>query len=103
MDIAVRLDMNLNRLRTCRGELLEIEIGTRHHQMDIPIEAGRDLAGECDDIGTERKIRHEMRVHDIEVKRLRSGRLGAANLVRQTSEVRSQQRRQYRYLHQALR
>ena len=91
--IAVRLDVDLNRLRAGLRERLEIEIRTVHHQMDVPIEVRRDLAAERDDVRTERHVRNERRIHDVDVKCLRPRCLGAEDVVRQMAVIRGQQRR----------
>ena len=93
MEIAIRLHMNLNRLRTSRGELLKIQIGTRHHEMHVPVEVRRHALTQGDDVRTERQVRHEVRIHDVDVQRLGGGRLRTQNLLPQLRIIRSQQRR----------
>ena len=87
VQVAVGLDVDLDRLRAGRGEFLKVEVGTRHHEVHVAVEAGRNPLRERDDVGTEREVRHEVRVHDVEVQRLGAGRLRAQDLVSEPSEV----------------
>ena len=95
VQVAVGLDVYLYRLRAGLGELLEVEVGTRHHEMHVAVEAGRDALRERHYVRPEREVGHEVRVHDVEVERLGAGCLRTENLVRQPPEVGGQQRRQY--------
>ena len=102
VQVAVRLDVHLDRLGAGRGELLQIEIGARHHQVDVAVEAGSGPLCERDDVGAEREVRDKVRVHDVEVQRLGARGLGPENLVREPSEIGREQRRQDFNLHRLI-
>ena len=92
VEVAVRLDVNLYRLRPCPGEGFQVEVGTVHHQMDVPVEIRGDPARERDDVRTERQVGDERRIHDVDVQRIRARVFGAANPVGETSVVRREER-----------
>ena len=73
VDVAVRLHVDLNRLRARLRERFEIQVGTRHHQMDIAVEIRLDAARKRHDVGTEREVRYEVGIHHVDVQRLRAG------------------------------
>ena len=87
VQIAVRLDVHLYRLRARRDELLEIEVGTRQHEMHVAVEAWTSPAAEVDDGRTEAHVRHEVRIHYVDVYRVSAGRLGALQLVGKAAKV----------------
>ena len=93
VQVAVGLDVNLQSLRTGLDERFQIKVRTRHHEVDVAVEAGRGAPRERDNIGPEREVRHEVRVHDVEVQGLGARRLGPQDLVGETTEVRREQRR----------
>ncbi len=87
VQIAVRLDVYLQRLRARRGESLQIEVRPRHHQMHVAAKARRRLAGERHHVRPERNVRNEVRIHDIQVQRFGAGCFRTADFGGELSEV----------------
>ena len=81
VEVAVGLHVDLDRLRAGGGERLKVEVGTGEHQVDVAKEAWCDAAAERDDVWAEGEVRHEVRVHDVDVQGVGAGRLGAADLI----------------------
>ena len=92
VEVAIGLDMDLDRLRTSRGELLEVKVGTRHHQVDVAVEVRCGALRERHDIRAERQVRHEVRIHDVEMQGLRAGHLRPQDLIPQPPEIGRQKR-----------
>ena len=101
VEIAIRLDVNLNRLRACGGKLVDVEIGARHHEMDVAVERWAGLPAEVDDRRTEAHVRHEVRIHDVDVQGICARRLGAPRLFGEASEVCRKKRRKDLYFQES--
>ena len=101
VEIAVRLDVYLERLRAGGGELLDVEVGARHHEMDVAVERGAGLPAEVDDRRTEAHVGHEVRIHDVDVQGVCARRLGAPRLFGEASEVCRKKRRKDLYLQES--
>ena len=94
VQIAIGLDMQLQRLRAGGGERLEIQVGATHHQMHIAVKPGRDLPAERDHVGPEGKVGHKAGIHNVDMQRVRKRIFGTANFVGQRAVVGREQRRQ---------
>ena len=92
VEITIGLDVDLDRLRAGLGEGLKIEVGTRHHEVHVPVEPRRRALCKRHDVRTERQVRHEVRIHDVKMQRLRAGRLRPQDLVPEPSEIGRQKR-----------
>ena len=72
------------------------------YQVDVAVEARAGPAAEVDDRRTEGHVRHEVRVHDVEVDGVRARRLRAPELVGEMAEVRGEERGQDVELHHSM-
>jgi len=55
--------------------------------VDVAEEPRRDAARERHHVGAEREVRHEMRVHDVEVQRVRAGPRHAGDFRAERADV----------------
>ena len=72
-------------------ESRNVKIGVLNHQMTIERELGR-LPQRTHQLRSERDVRHEMTIHDIDVDDRAAAFRGPADLLAQTREIRRQNR-----------
>ena len=101
MEVAVGLHVYLDGLRAGGGERLEVEVGAGKHQVDVAVQAWGGTAAQRHDVWPERKVGHEVGVHDVEVQGVGARCLGAADLIREGSVVCRQERGEYLEIHAA--
>jgi hypothetical protein len=93
MEIAIRLYMKLKSLGARVDEFLEIEIGTRHHQMNVAVKVGRNFLRKRNYIRPERKIGDKVGIHYVEMERIGPRRFGPKDFIGEAAEVGRQKRR----------
>jgi hypothetical protein len=93
MEIAIRFNMKLKSLGARVDKLLKIEIGARHHQMDVTVEVWRNLLRKRDNIWPEGKIGNKVRIHYVEMERIGPRRFGPKDFIGEAAEVGRQKRR----------
>jgi hypothetical protein len=84
-------DVHRDEVSARLGELREIRRRVGGHQVTVETQASVGTE-RCDNRDTERDVRHEVTVHDVEVEKI-GAPLDGRHLFRQTAEVRRQQRR----------
>ena len=74
------------------GELTQEDIGIRNHQVNVEGKLGHFLQ-RFDDRWTDRQVRYEMAVHDVDVQQIGSASFDRGHFVGQTGKIGGENRR----------